>query len=667
MGNNTEDKGLFIISEYLDDYFAECEEHITAVKRHVVSLDPSKKTEKKIIDELLRSFHTIKGLSGMVGFEEAEMLSHSMEDYFKAIRDEKITLSRDAIDNIIEGVKKLEFILAERKEGRPASDIKAFNERLKNLIEDKKIETEKEKKPVEQDTAQLNEDVLSKIKEEIKKKRQIWQFYFSPSNELVNRGINVGVIRTRLSELGEIIYAAPRILEDGGVVFEFIVATDSDESAFLSWRDDGLKWKRYEIAEKIKREKENGGAGEIADSDKFPRISTTNTVRVDLKRLDELMEMVGELVITKARLDDILRGISRYIPEQELDFFEETHMRMGRQLKNLREGIMRIRMVPIGEVFDRMRFVVLDLEREMGKKIHLEIIGENTEIDKLVVERMMDPMLHLVRNAISHGIEKEEERISKGKSKQGNIKLSAHTSGDSVVIEIEDDGRGIDAERIISKAKSKGLINEDFTLSFQERNREILNIICSTGFSTRENADMASGRGLGMTIVKNAIETLGGSLSLETEKDKGTRFIINLPLTLEIVDAFILIAGGQLFAIPQPSVKEVIEIEPEKITIMENNELILYRGEPLPVIRLSRLFNLKENYGQIIYGIIIGRGYNSVAVMVEQVITKREIVIRPITDTLVSVKGIGGATELGDGKPILILNASELLDMAMKR
>ncbi|HPU30162.1 MAG TPA: Hpt domain-containing protein [Syntrophorhabdaceae bacterium] len=234
MGNNTEDKGLFIISEYLDDYFAECEEHITAVKRHVVSLDPSKKTEKKIIDELLRSFHTIKGLSGMVGFEEAEMLSHSMEDYFKAIRDEKITLSRDAIDNIIEGVKKLEFILAERKEGRPASGIKAFNERLKNLIEDKKIETEKEKKPVEQDTAQLNEDVLSKIKEEIKKKRQIWQFYFSPSNELVNRGINVGVIRTRLSELGEIIYAAPRILEDGGVVFEFIVATDSDESAFLS-------------------------------------------------------------------------------------------------------------------------------------------------------------------------------------------------------------------------------------------------------------------------------------------------------------------------------------------------------------------------------------------------------------------------------------------------
>ncbi len=390
-------------------------------------------------------------------------------------------------------------------------------------------------------------------------------------------------------------------------------------------------------------------------------------MRVDLKRLDELMEMVGELVITKARLDDILRGISRYIPEQELDFFEETHMRMGRQLKNLREGIMRIRMVPIGEVFDRMRFVVLDLEREMGKKIHLEIIGENTEIDKLVVERMMDPMLHLVRNAISHGIEKEEERISKGKSKQGNIKLSAHTSGDSVVIEIEDDGRGIDAERIISKAKSKGLINEDFTLSFQERNREILNIICSTGFSTRENADMASGRGLGMTIVKNAIETLGDSLSLETEKDKGTRFIINLPLTLEIVDAFILIAGGQLFAIPQPSVKEVIEIEPEKITIMENNELILYRGEPLPVIRLSRLFNLKENYGQIIYGIIIGRGYNSVAVMVEQVITKREIVIRPITDTLVSVKGIGGATELGDGKPILILNASELLDMAMKR
>jgi len=666
MDNNAEDKGLFLISEYLDDYFAECEEHITTVKRHVVSLEPSQKTEKKVIDELLRSFHTIKDLSGMVGFEEAEMLSHSMEDYFKAIRDEKITLSRDAIDNIIEGVKKLEFILAERKEGRQASDIKAFNERLKDLVEDKKIQTQKEKKPVEQDISQLNEDVISKIKEEIKKKRQIWQFYFSPSIDLVNRGINVSVIRTKLLELGEIIYAAPRILEDGGVVFEFIVTTDRDESVFLSWKDYGLKWKRYQITEEIEGEKERNEVEKIASSDKFPRISTKNTVRVDLKRLDELMEMVGELVITKARLDDILRGISRYIPERELDFFEETHTRMGRQLKNLREGIMRIRMVPIGEVFDRMRFVVLDLEREMGKKIHLEIAGGNTEIDKLVVEKMMDPMLHLVRNAISHGIEQEEERVIKGKPRHGNIKLSAHTSGDSVVIEIEDDGKGIDAEKIISKAKSRGLINEDFVLSPAAKNREILNIICSSGFSTREDADMASGRGLGMTIVKNAIETLGGTISLETEKDKGTRFIINLPLTLEIVDAFILIAGRQLFAIPQPSVKEVIEIEPEKITIMENNELILYRGEPLPVIRLSRLFNLKENYGQIVYGIVIGRGYNSVAVMVEQVITKREIVVRPITDPLVSVKGIGGATELGDGRPILILNASELMDMAIK-
>lgn len=664
------DKGFFIASEYLDDYFAECNEHIASIKRGVVLLEPSEIPEKRIIEGLLRNFHTIKGLSGMVGIEEAEMLSHSMEDYFKALRDGKIALSHDGIDAIIEGVKTLEFVLAEKKEGRSPPGIGDFNERLKRLVQDKKAEIKQEES---KDTApgytQFEEDTLIKIKDEIKKGKDIWQFNFYPSNELAERGINVGVIRSRLTDTGEIIHAAPKISEDGGVAFEFLLSTDTDESTFNLWRDDGLRWKRYLVSdiEEAQDKKEPTKEVDTVHNNKTSRISTTNIVRVDLSRLDELMQMVGELVITRARLDDSIKRVSDYVPEKEMDFLHETHIQMGRQLKNLREGVMRIRMVPIGEVFDRMRFVVKDLERETKKKINLEIEGQKTEIDKLVVERMIDPILHLVRNAVSHGIEKEEERIAKGKPKEGKVRLSAHTSGDSVVIEIEDDGRGIDIEKIVSKAKSEGIIHEDFNLTQAGRERDLLNIICSSGFSTKDEADMASGRGLGMTIVKNAVEELSGSLYLETEPGRWTRFIINLPLTLVIVDALILSSGGQTFAIPQPSVREVIEIEREKIKVMENNELIIYRGAPLPIIRLSRVFRLKEDYGQIIYGLVIGGGTNSLAVMVEQVITKREIVVRSITDPLVSIKGIAGATELGDGKPVLILNASDLIDMALRR
>ncbi|MCX8022471.1 MAG: chemotaxis protein CheA [Syntrophorhabdaceae bacterium] len=660
------EKGIFISSEYLDDYFSECEEHITSIKRNAILLEPSKKPEKKVIDELLRSLHTIKGLSGMVGFEEAEALSHSIEDYFKAIRDGKLDLSHDAIDVIIEGIKTLEFVLVEKKLGREIPRIDDFDEKIQNLLRGKEREVLSEKKEDTKKTPQLEDEVLSLIEGEIKKGRQIWQFSFFPSNQLAEKGINVGLIRERLTSNGEILHAAPKILDDGGVAFEFIVSTDMDESVFAVWRDDGLRWKRYAIPEE-RQKKEKGIEEGPTHRDKFTMISSTNIVRVDLNRLDELMERVGELVITRARLDDSIRRISKYIPEDEMDFLEETHIQMGRQLKVLREGVMRIRMVPIGEVFERMRFVIKDLERETKKRINLEITGEKTEIDKLVVEKMIEPILHLVRNAVSHGIEKEDERVAKGKTKEGRIKIGARTAGESVIIEIEDDGRGIDVDRIVSKAKSEGIIKEDLSSILSGREREILNIICLPGFSIKEEADMASGRGFGMAIVKNTVEELGGSISLETELDKGTRFIINLPLTLLIVDAFILISGGQLFAIPQPSVREVIEIEKEKITVMEKNELLVYRGSPLPVIRLNRLFNLEECYGQIIYGLVIGSGLNSVAVMVEQVLTKREIVVRPVTDPLVSVKGIGGATELGDGRPVLILNASDLIDMAVKR
>jgi len=310
-----------------------------------------------------------------------------------------------------------------------------------------------------------------------------------------------------------------------------------------------------------------------------------------------------------------------------------------------------------------MRFVVRDLARETNKKVLLQIEGEETEIDKFVVERMMDPLLHLVRNAVSHGLESESERLAAGKSTEGRLTLKASTSGNTVMISIEDDGRGIDIEKVIEKAKSLNLLDMDTGID----QNMLLGILCSPGFSTRDEADRASGRGVGMTVVKNAVTELGGSIKLESKKNAGTRFTIQLPLTLAIIDALIVMAGGQIFAVPQVSVSEVLEVLPSDITELENNELVPYRDGVLPLARLSNIFGIGEVKSRSCYALVAGEGSAMAGIVVDRLLGQREIVVRAITEKLIQIPGIAGATELGDGKAVLILDVNVLAKIDRKK
>ena len=323
---------------------------------------------------------------------------------------------------------------------------------------------------------------------------------------------------------------------------------------------------------------------------------------------------------------------------------------------------MRVRLVPIREVFARMQFVVRDLTREYGKKVALALSGQETEIDKLVVERMLDPLLHLVRNAVSHGLEAPDERVAAGKSPEGRITLRAATTGETIVIEVEDDGRGIDAPRVFERASAAGLLggeaaNDDLSL---------LDVICAPGFSTRDEADRASGRGVGMAVVRTVVEELGGTLTLDTRLGQGTRFTIQLPLTLAIADALIVSAGGQTFAVPQVGVREVMQVEPGMSKALENNELIPYRDRVLPLVRLAAFFQLAERTEIAFNVLVIGSGLGAIGLAVDRVLGLREIVVRPLTDPLVRVPGITGATELGDGRVVLILDTLALSRAARK-
>lgn len=682
--SDTRAENLFV-TEFLDDYRAECEEHLAVIRRDLLALERTGTQpgvgRQALLDELLRSFHTIKGLSSMVGVPDAVQLSHQMESYLRALRKEQVAFTSGGMDVLIAGVKGLEEVIAAHCEKRPLPDITAVLPRLAELLPAASSQAALSRlgpSGASPAPSSLKPDEAVRLAAALEKGARLWQFEFRPATALAERGINVNGIRARLQEIGELIRAAPRIAAQGGVAFEFLVASQADSAAFEAWRDDGLTWARCTPPESADPPLAPEGAsirpaaGPIALAHEegpqpsvpaFPRSqATANVVRVDLARLDDLMRMVGDLVISRARLDDNLRRLESRIPPSEWRNLQETNLTLERQLRNLREGVMRARLVPIGEAFARMQFVVRDLAREYRKPATLTLSGQATQIDKFVVERMLDPLLHLVRNAVSHGLETPQERAQAGKPAEGRLNLRAFTAGENVVIELEDDGRGVDAVRVAERARASGLIDGQEALD----PGLLLDILCTPGFSTREHADLTSGRGVGMSVVKTTVQELGGMLTLDTQVGRGSRFTIELPLTLAIADAFIVLVDTQTFAVPQTVVREVMQFQPADVVALENNEIVPYRGGVLPLVRLARLFHLVDRPNRALHALVLGSGLSAVGVVVDRVLGQREIVVRALTDPLVQIPGVAGATELGDGKAVLILDTGALTRAARR-
>jgi len=324
---------------------------------------------------------------------------------------------------------------------------------------------------------------------------------------------------------------------------------------------------------------------------------------------------------------------------------------------------MRLRLVPVGESFERLRFAARDAIRESGKQVVLQFRGESTEIDKLVVDRMLEPLLHLVRNAVIHGIETPEQRAAAGKPAEGTLTLRASAAGDRIVIDVEDDGGGMDIERIEARARERGLLLPDETLGADR----LLELICAPGFSTRDEADLTSGRGVGMEVVWSTVRALAGTVSMSTERGRGTRFVIELPLTLMIVDALLVEIGGQQMAMPQPALREILQIERSEIIAFESNAVVSYRGGVLPLFDLSQLFRLPASTRDTAYLLVVGTEEAPIGLMVDRLVELREIVVHPVTDPLVAMPGVAGATDLGDGRVSLILDAAALVRLANQR
>ncbi|HMJ66675.1 MAG TPA: chemotaxis protein CheA [Candidatus Binatia bacterium] len=641
-------------SDFMDDFYAECDEHFGEIRGALIHLESA--IDQRVPDSttllrLFRSFHSLKGIFGMAGLQVAETLAHRTEDYLRSLTGHQTVFSGDGFDALTGATERLEQIVVAHRQGQPPPDISALLDEIQ-----KRIESPRAGASAPNGLSPSN-GVQERVQEAQRHGLTIWHCLFEPSQALSEQGKNVNSARARAEALGEILHSAPKIETGGKILFEFVVAGPADPGDAAEWKQEGIALQPYVAP--LAPPPTRSAPQRVAESAAPAFVAPSHIVRVDLTRLDELMRIMGDMVVHRARLEEISTRISTHLPTAEARSLQEINAAFGRELRNLRDGLMRVRLVSIGEIFQRLPFVVRDLARETGKKIRLAVSGQETEIDKYLVERLKDPLLHLVRNAVCHGLETLEERIAAGKSPEATITLRASTIGESVVIEVADDGRGMDERAIVGRARASGISVTDHPDAIH-----LLELISRPGFSTRDEADRGAGRGVGMAAVMNTVNEMGGEIILRTDPGKGVTFTLRLPLTLAIADALIIAAGGQRFAMPQSLVQEITTAEPAAIKQLERNEVMPWRNGVLPLIRLASLFGLTAESRREFPVLVIGTGLSAVGIVADRLLGQREIVVRSVNDPLLKVPAIAGATELGDGRAVLILDSNGLIQSA---
>jgi len=626
------------VNQFIDDYYAECDEHLVTVRRVLMTLDEERDraSHAKDLAELARALHTLKGLSGMVGYGDAERVAHLIEDWVAAETRPGQPVSGDALEGLFAGTRLLESCIVAHRTNIAAPDIDGFATRVSRPS----LAPVQAVRPADARTQGAQQG------------QRTFECEFTPDAERAARGITVESVRTRLASIGTIERAAPRMLAGGKVAFSFMVALAPDAEPPQSNPEDGI------VCTEVVPE----APVPSATSPSIELVAGLSIVRVDLQRLDELMRLVGDLVITRGRVAagiDALDHRNAIVAE-----LSDASAAMERQLRDLGEAIMHVRMVAISEIFERMRYAAREVAREAGKQVAVVMTGQDTEIDKMIVERMLEPLLHLVRNAVSHGLETPAVRSSQGKAPSGQLDLRARTAGERIIIEVEDDGAGLDYARIAARAREAGIITDQQSVD----SGNVLEILSAPGFSTHEETDMTRGRGVGMAVVRQRVQELGGQLSVASQPGKGTRFTIRLPLTLMIVDAILFRLNGGLMAAPQPGVIEVLQVERAAITTLENNEVVAYRNTFLPLFHLRAMFGLPSSVDEqpTHHALVINTRDEPIGLIVDRIVGQREIVVRALADPLVAMPGLSGATELSNGTVALIIDTTALAQRALR-
>ncbi|MCP3983923.1 MAG: chemotaxis protein CheA [bacterium] len=636
-----------------------------------------------LINSLFRSAHSLKGLSGMFGLESLGELAHRLEDLLDGLRMGRLVLGADGLALFDDAIETLSTALVELQ----ASEIgTATRETIAELLG--RIEGFGGNESASEDAfgdlalpssilRALTEYEEHRLRDNLRRGRGI--YVVGVDFEIANFEQGLAEVTAMIKEVGEILSTLPSPGEtpDSQIRFSLLTGTDlsaADLATRLELHPDSVETAMApcpssntaptpESSPALTKPEDEDQPSEpqreaVQESGSLKSIS--GTVRVDIRKLDELMNLVGELALQKGALkhltDRLTSETSTLGAGTELG---KIYRGLERKLSELQAGVLEVRMVPLRQVFDKLVRVVRRLRLDQRKEVRLEVHGVDTELDKLIVEELVDPLMHLVRNAFDHAIEPPAERIRAGKEAEGTIRLEATQRGNDVVITLSDDGRGIDTERVLERARTQGLVDAEEEFS----EREILDLVFHPGLSTREAVTETSGRGVGMDVVRSNIASLGGIVDIESTAGRGTTITLTLPITLAIIQALIIGVGEHHFAVPLNSVRETLLLDRSEIQSSEGREILNLRSEPLVVKRLAREFGIEEEArGAKIYVVVLGMGDARMGLIVDRLEGQQDVVIKPIQGPVSNVRGIAGATELGEQGAVLVLDVSAFIE-----
>jgi two-component system chemotaxis sensor kinase CheA len=614
----------------IDEFMVESDELMSQLDADLVTIEKSP-DDLELLNKIFRSAHTIKGSSGFLGFTHLSSLTHRMEDVLNRLRKGELALSAGMIDVLLECVDILKEMLADIAENgqeteRDLTDILA---KLNNAEKGMQSTTQGNATPVKTESKQKKTGKTKAATKKTSGKKKA----ASPRKKKKDKTQKGEPSETAVIETDEgTSQSAPEIYPET----ETVAAQSSQEN-------------KLDVARKK----------EFLD-----RRKADTTIRVDVQRLDGLMNMVGELVLGRNALVQLDRNIGmRWEGEEEIEKLSQATTQVSFVTTELQMAVMQLRMLPIGNVFNKFPRVVRDLARDQGKKIDLKLIGEDTELDKTVIEEIGDPLVHLVRNSCDHGIEPPDVRRELGKPETGIIELAAAQEGSNIIIKITDDGRGIDVDRVSAKAVEKGLAMPDEIAAMSDR--DIMRFIFNPGFSTAAVVTDVSGRGVGMDVVRTNIEKLNGTIDIESEKNQGTKIIIKLPLTLAIIQGLLVRVQGDVFIIPLSSVFETVKISARDISHVNKREVIRLRDTVLPILNLREVLftGFLQEERKTLYVVVVGFAEKRLGLIVDELIGQEEVVIKSMGDYLGNTPGVAGATIMGDGRIRLIVDVGGLFKL----
>lgn len=655
------------------EFISEAEELLDELGRDLRAFDAAGgNVRPETINKIFRGVHSLKGLAGMLGFTAISELSHALEDLLDRLRLGKISIDpslTDLLFDCIEGLGKQ--VAAVSIGGEYEFDAAPLITRISAAASQKSQGQEADPflqiQLDEQTLRSLTEYEEHRLKDNVRKGKSV--LAISVAYDFATFDRDLRILTEKLTETGEVVSTLPS-MEGGGtssIAFRLLYGTDLTADQVAAFLPPGATVADLRAAATgapsaphpsgpvpagPARAADRGGD----DGDASLR-SLSQTVRVDIGKLDRVMNIVGELILEKSNLESLVRKLEG--EGSRRGEVRKTIRNFDRKLDDLQKSVIDVRMVPVGQIYSKLSRAVRKIAKDSGKEIVLDLRGEETELDKAMVEELTDPLLHIIRNAIDHGVESPKKRVAAGKPPAGVILVSAFQRGNAVVINVKDDGNGIDPEKIIQIARKKGLVGADETVP-PERAFEI---IFMAGFSSAEQVSEISGRGVGLDVVRRNLASLKGSVRVASVLGEGTTFEIELPITLAIIQALVVQCAGQVYAIPLTSVTESLRIKRGDIQTVETREVFYLRDFTLPLVRLDQIFNLpREGEPEKMFVVVARIAEMSVGIVVDALVRQREIVIKSIGERLKNLPGIAGATELGENELVLVVDVASLIE-----